>query len=140
MPGTAKNPGNPYAAAVDALDPLNLLVILEYIEHRGGPSKLASLSIGKIPGMLPVMHYIDHERSIDNRPGDVFDFFHLDRGAIQTGVLADMQAVVHVLDDSEESGGAASHHFTACLPEELAAEVVDSQVHESWQPPLYLHD
>lgn len=140
MPGTAKNPGNPYALAVDALDPLNLLVILEYIEHRGGPSKLASLSIGKIPGLLPVIHYIDHERSIDNRASDVFDFFYLDRGAIQTGFIEEMQAVVYVLDDSDDSCSAASDHVAACLPQELAAEVVGSHVLESWQQAFYLQD
>lgn len=101
MPGNAKNPENPYAPAVDALSDFNLQLILEYIEHRGGPSRIASLSIGKIPGLLPVIYYIDHEHGINNRPTDVFDFFELDPTQMRAGMSEDVQELIYVVDDSE---------------------------------------
>jgi hypothetical protein len=131
MPATAKNPENPYTAAVDALSTLNLLVILEYIEHRGGPSKLASLSIGKIPGMLSVIHYIDHEQGINNRPTDVFDFFRFDRKNLQTETGDDTQALVFILDESEDHCGADTDELPVCLLEESAAVVVGSQAQDN---------
>lgn len=136
MPATAKNPENPYAAAVDALSTLNLRVILEYIEHRGGPSKLASLSIGKIPGMLAVIHYINHEQGINNRPTDVFDFFRFDRKKPQTEIAEDTrwedtQGLIFILDESEDNCGADSHELPVCPQEESPAVVVGSQAQDN---------
>ncbi|WP_315128800.1 hypothetical protein [Comamonas antarctica] len=122
MPGNAKNPANPHAPAVDALSEFNLQIILEYIEHRGGPAKIASLSIGKIPGLLPVIYYIDHERGCSNHRSDVFDFFHLDRPKAQLGAQEDPQDLVYTLDDSDESAAAqASPGRTVSPPEPIAS-------------------
>lgn len=135
MPATAKNPENPYAAAVDALSTLNLLVILEYIEHRGWPSKLASLSIGKIPGLLSVIHYIDHERGINNRPTDVFDFFRFDRKNLQTEIADDTRGLIFILEDSEDNCGTDSHALAVCLLEESPAVLVGSQAQDTIHSP-----
>lgn len=122
MPGNAKNPKNPYTPAVDALSSFNLLVILEYIEHRGGPSTLASLSIGKIPGLLAVINYINHERSINNLPPDVFDFFYIDRTNVLTEISEDTQALIYILEDSEDNADAASHEFPGYIQEDSSAD------------------
>lgn len=126
MPRNSRNPENPYSNAIDQLSEFNLLVILEYIEHKGGPRVLASLSIGKIPGLLEVMYYIDHESSIGNRRSDVFDFFHIDRTNLQTALSEDTQELVYTLDDSEDTSGAASHGLPGYLQEQPSG-IVESQ-------------
>lgn len=122
MPRNAQNPANPYSAAIDDLSEFNLLVILEYIEHKGGPKMLASLSIGKIPGLLEVMYYIDHELSIGNRRSDAFDFFHIDRTTIQA-LSEDTQDLVYTLDDSEDNSDAESPGLPGCMQEAPTADL-----------------
>ena len=134
MPGHAKNPGNPYAPAVDALSNFNLQVILEYIEHRGGPSRIASLSIGKIPGLLPVIYYIDHEHGIHNRPTDVFDFFRLDPMEMRARLSEDVQELVYVVDDSEDGPHAAKQELPGRTAQEPAGVKESPHGYQAPQP------
>lgn len=78
MPRNAKNPKNPYADAIDEMDVRGLHIILDYVALKGGASGLRFLSIGKIPGLLEVIHYIHHELSVDHKCENVFDYFQLD--------------------------------------------------------------
>ena len=78
MPRNAKNPNNPYADAIDEMDARGLHIILDYITLKGGASGLRFLSIGKLPGLLEVIHYIHHELSVDHKCESVFDYFQLD--------------------------------------------------------------
>lgn len=78
MPRNAKNPENPYAKAIDDINVCGMRIILDYVMLKGGASGLRFLSIGKIPGLLEVIHYIHHELSVEHKCENVFEYFQLD--------------------------------------------------------------
>lgn len=91
MPRNAKNLDNPYSHAIDAISKYGLLIILEYISHKGGLSYLNSLSIGKMPGLLDVVYYLNHELMAERINKNVFDFFHVDLNDLEVDPFEKME-------------------------------------------------